>query len=67
MSEEKSSFMAELDLWSEANVVGPLSSTDPNQTDWEDAVARVKKTIRAKVLESYRNGQSAGPRRAFKP
>jgi len=29
-------------------------------------VEQIRKTIRAKVLESYRNGQAAGPRKAFK-
>jgi hypothetical protein len=66
MSEQKTSFMAELDLWCEANVVGPLSITDPNERDWEDVVAQVKKAIRTKVLESYRNGQAVGPRKVFK-
>jgi len=66
MSEQKSNFMAELDLWSEANVIGPLAVTDANQTDWEPAVFQVKKAIRTKVLESYRNGQAAGPRKVFK-
>ena len=61
--------MQELDLWSEANVIGPLLQIDPNQEDWEEAVEPVKKAIRTKVLESYRNGQGAGPRRSsgFKP
>ncbi len=58
--------MAELDLWSEANIIGAFYHTDPNQPDWEDAVIQVKKAIRAKVLESYRNGQAAGPRKAYK-
>ena len=53
-------------MWSEANVVGPLFHTDLDQDNWEESVAQVKKAIRAKVLESYRNGQSAGPRKAFK-
>jgi hypothetical protein len=59
MSEEKKSFMQELDLWSEANIVGPLFHADPKEDDWEPAVAQVKKAIRQKVLESYRNGQQA--------
>jgi len=66
MSEEKKSFMQELDLWIDANVVGPLMTADPNlDADWEDAAARVKQAIRQKVLDSYHNGQQAGPR-AFK-
>jgi len=56
--------MAELDLWSEANVIGPLSVTSANDRDWESEAAQVKKAIRGKVLESYRNGQAAGPRKA---
>ena len=61
--------MQELDLWSEANIIGPLFNTDPNQEDWEPAVEQVKKAIRTKVLESYRNGQAAGPTkpRGFPP
>ena len=58
--------MQELDLWSDANVVGPLLSADPNQQNWQTVVEQVKKTIRTKVLESYHNGQKAGPRQ-FKP
>lgn len=64
MSEQKTSFMTELDMWSEANIIGPLFHTDLDQDNWEESVAQVKKAIRAKVLESYRNGQSAGPRKA---
>jgi hypothetical protein len=66
MSEQKISFMAELDLWSDANIVGPLLSTDQRLGDPENVVAQIKKAIRGKVLESYRNGQTAGPSKAFK-
>jgi hypothetical protein len=62
MPEQKRTFMQDLDLWSDANVVGPLSMNDPQALDWENVVEQVKKAIRAKVLESYRNGQQAGPR-----
>jgi len=62
MSEQKQSFMMELDLWTEANIIGRVFNTDPNQDNWEDVVAEVKKAIRAKVLESYHNGQEACPR-----
>ena len=55
--------MQELDRWTDANVIGPVFNTDPNQEeDWEWAVAQIKKAIRTKVLESYRNGQAAGGR-----
>lgn len=55
--------MAELDLWSDANIVGPLLSVGPQDSDLGEVAARVKKAIRTKVLESYRNGQAAGPQR----
>jgi len=65
MSEQKKpSFMQELDLWSDENVFRPLFGTDPNQDDWSGIEHQVKAAIRAKVLESYRNGQQAGPRAA---
>jgi hypothetical protein len=71
MSEQekpKSSFMQELDQWSEANVVGPLidQDFDPSE-DFEEVIERVKKAIRTKVLESYHNGQGAGPRAVKRP
>jgi len=63
MSEEKqSSFMTELDRWTDANVISPLFAGETSPDDWMEAVGRVKKAIRAKVLESYRNGQAMGPR-----
>ena len=68
MSEEKkTSFMEELDKWTEASVVAPLA--DPaNENNFDAAVEQVKKAVRQKVLESYRNGQAGGsehkPRRA---
>jgi hypothetical protein len=67
MSEQKKpSFMQELDLWCEATVIGPIMqvSSDPTSEDEEGAKAieTVKRAVRQKVLESYRNGQQAGPR-----
>jgi hypothetical protein len=62
--EKTKSFMQALDLWSEVNVIGPLFANETNPDEWEGSVERVKKAIRAKVLESYRNGQVAGPRPA---
>jgi hypothetical protein len=60
MSEEKLTFMHELDLWIEANIIGPLGSAasafEGEQEDWEPTVEQVKKAIREKVLESYKNG-----------
>lgn len=66
MFQQKPNYQAELETWMQANVIGPLSLTDPSQGDWEAAVIGVKQAIRHKVLESYRNGQAAGPRR-FQP
>jgi hypothetical protein len=36
--------------------------SEAGEEDWEPAIERVKKAIRQKVLESYRNGQQAGQR-----
>ena len=67
MSEQKQSFMADLDQWSEREVIAPIADAYSHGPD--EVVARakdfVKRAIRAKVLESYRNGQTAGPRKAF--
>ena len=65
MSEQKTSFMMELDKWTDENVIFPLTLVLINSND--EAVGPVedgiRKGIRAKVLESYRNGQAAGPRK----
>ena len=50
--------MEELDCWTDANVIA--LAFNATQDDWEPAVAAIKQAIRAKVLESYRNGQAAG-------
>ena len=66
MSELKpKSFMQELDLWTETTVIGPVESAS-GSADFGPVVETVKKAIRTKVLESYRNGQQAGPRK-FQP
>jgi hypothetical protein len=66
MSEEKRSFMQELDLWSETNIINPLLCNDdePDEYIGEERIEQIQKAIREKVLESYRNGRAAGPRRA---
>jgi len=59
--------MHELDLWIDANVIGPLVvQGDPMEEVelTEEAIDKVKKAIRDKVLESYHNGQAAGPRKS---
>ena len=57
MSEQKKSFMQELDGWTEATVIAPLVDPSNDEEGWVHAVELVKKAIRTKVLESYRNGQ----------
>jgi hypothetical protein len=68
--EKPKSFMQELDEWTITNVIGPLVEEE-SQTEaspkWEATVEQVQKAIRTKVLESYRNGQQAGPRTAKQP
>jgi len=66
MSEQKKpSFMEELDKWTEATVIDPMTYAfaEDDEERWNVASAGIKKAIREKVLESYRNGQAAGPRR----
>lgn len=65
--------MAELDAWIEYFVIRPLSEAwkhqetafaDPHSEETvKTTVATVQKSIKDKVLESYHNGQEAGPRR----
>ena len=60
MSEEKS-FMQQLDEWTTATVINPLHEaiTEGDGGGCDAASEAVKKAIRQKVLESYRNGQGA--------
>jgi hypothetical protein len=67
MSEQaKPSFMQELDLWTEATIIGPVFQVASEPASEDKAVAKVvetvKRAIRQKVLESYRAGQQAGPK-----
>jgi hypothetical protein len=66
MSEEKLTYMQQLDEWTESNVFAPLLSTDEqgeSEELSEETLNQVKKAIREKVLESYRNGLKAQPRK----
>jgi hypothetical protein len=67
MSEEKLSYMASLDAWSDKSVIEPLADSYMNGPEEViiNAQEYVRKAIRTKVLESYRNGQAAGPRKTF--
>jgi len=62
MSEEKS-FMQQLDEWTTATVINPLHAaiTEGDGDDCDAACDEVRKAVRLKVLESYRNGQAARP------
>ena len=67
MSEQKeSSFMQELDQWTEATIISRLAEHASDDFD-EELVAEIKKAVRTKVLESYRNGRKAGPRKFEQP
>jgi hypothetical protein len=67
MSEQKTSFMASLDAWSDKSVIEPLADAYLNGPEEViiNAQEYVRKAIRTKVLESYRNGQAAGPRKTY--
>lgn len=79
MSEQKQGYMAELDTWTEDKILSPFGSVlvgihDAQGDDaaveaekrYQAVIERIKQDIREKVLQSYRNGQAAGPRRPFK-
>ena len=72
MSEQENrpkSFMQELDEWIDLNVVETLTSNYGVQATpgvWPIAVNQVKKAIREKILESYRNGIKADDKRGSK-
>ncbi|MGH9341362.1 MAG: hypothetical protein ACRD1R_17690 [Acidobacteriota bacterium] len=57
MSEQKSGYMAEVDAWLTEVLVGE----EQNHESYEQWLTRVKTQIKQKLLESYRNGQAAGP------
>src|SRR4051812_13164066 len=67
-----SSYMQELDKWIEEQVIEPLQDQWSRAMDGDMAANTdsIKRAIKQKVLESYRNGQKAGapkgqwPRRA---
>jgi hypothetical protein len=72
MSEQQQkpkSFMEELDQWIDDEVIENLYAIWSNSQDGDmNATGEsVKKAIRAKVLESYRNGRAAGPRQPRQP
>ncbi len=63
MSEQKrSGYMQEVDAWLTAVLI-TREAEDETDEQW---LTRVKTQLKQKLLESYRNGQAAGPRREFK-
>lgn len=61
MSEQeqvKPSFMQELDEWTESTIITPLAEVG-DEPVFDELVEKVKKAIREKVLQSYRNGLKA--------
>lgn len=61
-------FMEELDDWTNASVIVPLTRACEERSEkaYHEAAEAVEKAIRSKVLESYRNGQAAGKKPAGK-
>ena len=59
--EKRPSFFEELDKWVDSKLesLGEIGDIDL----YSQEVEKFKKAIREKVLESYRNGQKAGPRK----
>ena len=55
--------MVELDQWTDENVIEPLSRFDLHDYEWDEVRTTVRKAIRAKVLESYHNGQRTPAKR----
>lgn len=69
MSEVTTGYMAELDAWSDKSIIEPLADAYLRGPEEVIITAQeyARKAIREKVLESYRNGQNAGPRKTFAP
>jgi hypothetical protein len=65
MSEQKF-FMQQLDAWTFQAIVAPLlrAAESGDVVDWNKTRDDVYKAVRTKVLESYRNGQTAGQKPA---
>jgi hypothetical protein len=59
MSEQKPSFMAKLDAWTEEAIIEPLME-DLGGVVGVEMNLQIRRAIRTKVLESYRNGLKAG-------
>ncbi len=56
-------YFEEIDIWLSTTILG--GEEDEDEEEW---FSRVKREIKAKILESYRNGQKAGlpPKKSVK-
>lgn len=64
--------MQELDKWSDAEIINPLlfagaQSVEDESFDYEATSVNARAAIRARILQSYRNGQAAGRREGYRP
>ncbi len=70
--------MQQLDEWTQESIIDPLREAwedaerapdeylEDAQKDLLNVVANVKRSVREKVLDSYRNGQNAGRQREWR-
>ncbi len=73
MAEQKLRYMQQLDEWTQESIIDPLYKAwgavenapdefrEECQAELTEVALTVKKTVRERVLQSYRNGQKAGP------
>ena len=80
MTEQTQRFMQQLDDWTQGTIINKLLDAAADWRDardhelpeheadkiLDDATAAIKKAVREKVLDSYRNGQKAGPRKEWR-
>lgn len=59
--------MQELDAWTDENVIAPLHQAivDGDGKKCDAVCQAIKGGIRQRVLDSYHNGQQAGPKKAY--
>jgi hypothetical protein len=73
MSETKSNYQAELAAWVERAIIAKLASArdefaeSGDESAWDAVRQGVQEVIRAKMLESFRNGQATRAVRAVPP
>ena len=76
MAEQKLRYMQQLDEWTQEFIIDPLYKgwaavenapdevREESQAELTEVALTVKKAVGERVLQSYRNGQKAGPPRA---